>query len=145
MTHAFPVDYRIYDKEGDDLSKNDHFRAMLQTAFERGFQPYVVIFDSWYSGIDNLKFINRFEWYWFSRVKKNRMVNPDKTGNRPVSSISIPDDGIVVHLKKYGFIRLLHSVNKIGKDRYWVSNYLNMDYQDRKNLQAIWLSDISYG
>ena len=136
-TNTFPVDYRIYDKEGDDLSKNDHFRAMLQTAFERGFQPYVVIFDSWYSGIDNLKFINRFGWYWFSRVKKNRMVNPDKTGNRPVSSISIPDDGIVVHLKKYGFIRLLHSVNKIGKDRYWVSNYLNMDYQDRKNLQAI--------
>ena len=143
-TDTFPVDYRIYHKEDDDLSKNDHFRAMIQTAFDRGFHPYVVMFDSWYSGIDNLKFIDRFGWYWYSRVKKNRMVNPDKTGNRPVSDLTIPDDGIVVHMKKYGFVRVFHSVNKDGRSRYWVSNYLNMDYEDRRNLQAICWSIENY-
>jgi len=104
--NTFPVDYRIYDKDGDELSKNDHFRDMVKTAFDRGFQPYFVMFDSWYSGIDNLKCIDTFGWYWFSRIKKNRMVNPDKTGNRPVSVLTIPDDGMTVHMKKYGFVRV---------------------------------------
>jgi putative transposase len=136
-TNTFPVDYRIYDKDGDEMSKNDHFREMVKTASVRGFQPYFVMFDSWYSGIDNLKCITKLGWNWFSRVKKNRMVNPDDTENCPVSSLAIPDDGCVVHMKKYGFIRLFHSINKSGKDRYWATNFLTMDHQDRKNLQAI--------
>jgi putative transposase len=143
-TNTFPVDYRIYDKTGDEMSKNDHFREMLKTASVRGFQPYFVMFDSWYSGIDNLKCIAKLGWNWFSRVKKNRMVNPDDTENSPVSSLVIPDDGCVVHMKKYGFIRLFHSINKSGKDRYWATNFLTMDHQDRKNLQAICWSIENY-
>ena len=30
------------------LTKNDHFRRMLEVAEERGFQPRWVLFDSWY-------------------------------------------------------------------------------------------------
>jgi putative transposase len=44
---------------------------------------------------------------------------------------------VVWSLKKYGFIRLFHSINKAGKDRYWATNVLTMDHQYRKNLQAI--------
>ena len=51
--HTFPVDYRIYDFDNDHLTKNDHLRAMLRTAAARGFQPAFVLFDSWYSGIEN--------------------------------------------------------------------------------------------
>lgn len=134
---TFPIDYRIYDKDGDQLTKNDHFRAMLQTAADRGFCPYFVLFDSWYASMANLKFIDKLGWYWFSRVKKNRMVNPDNTENQPVSTLTIPDDGMEVHMKKYGFIKLFHSVNKAGKDRYWATNCLTMDATDRRNLQAI--------
>jgi hypothetical protein len=143
-TSTFPIDYRMYDKDGDHLSKNDHFRAMLQTAADRGFQPNFVLFDSWYSGIENLKFIDKLGWRWFSRVKKNRMVNPDNTENQPVASLTVPDDGAAVHMKKYGFIKLFHSVNKAGKDRYWATNCLTMDYTDRKNLQAICWSIENY-
>lgn len=46
-----PCDYRLYDKEHDGLSKNDHFQAMLATAKQRGFEPECVIFDSWYNNI----------------------------------------------------------------------------------------------
>ncbi len=28
--NTFPVDYRIYDKDGDDLSKNDYFRDLCE-------------------------------------------------------------------------------------------------------------------
>jgi len=65
------------------------------------------------------------------------MVNPDDTENRPVNTLVIPDEGMVVHMKKYKFIKLFHSVNKAGKDRYWATNCLIMDDTDRKNMQAI--------
>jgi putative transposase len=31
-----PCDYRLYDKATDGLSKNDHFRALVQVAHDRG-------------------------------------------------------------------------------------------------------------
>lgn len=34
-----PVDYRIYDRPNDGLTKNDHFRAMLETAYARASSP----------------------------------------------------------------------------------------------------------
>jgi len=136
-TYSFPVDYRIYDKKGDGLSKNVHFRAMLQTAFTRNFQPYFVLFDSWYSSNENLMFIDELGWNWCTRAKQNRMVNPDQAGNQPIPSVFLPDDGRIVHMKKYGFVKLGHSTNKNGDARYWITNYLEMDNVDRKNLQAI--------
>lgn len=71
-----PVDYRIYDKVRDNLSKNDHFRQMLEIASQRGFKPTYVCFDSWYSSLDNLKQIRQCGWEWFTRFKSNRLVNP---------------------------------------------------------------------
>jgi len=48
-TDAIPCDDRLYDKPVDGVPKHEHFRAMLQTAEQRGFQPRFVAFDSWYS------------------------------------------------------------------------------------------------
>jgi hypothetical protein len=95
------------------------------------------MFDNWYSGIDTLKCGSRLGWNWFTRIKKNRTVNPDHTDNRPVFSLTIPDDGLNVHRKKFGFVRVFHTVNKDGKERFWATNFLTMDHDDRKNLQAI--------
>jgi hypothetical protein len=50
-----PVDCRLSNVPKDDIDKNQHFRHMLKTAKERGFWPDYVSFDSWYSGLDNLK------------------------------------------------------------------------------------------
>jgi hypothetical protein len=44
-THAIPCDYRLFDAPHDGLTKNDHFRAMLQTAKGREFTPSYVCFD----------------------------------------------------------------------------------------------------
>src|SRR5215210_4795439 len=48
-TDAIPCDFRLFVKPVDLLTKNVHFRAMLTTAKERGFQPQYVAFDSCYS------------------------------------------------------------------------------------------------
>lgn len=72
------------------------------------------------------------------------MMNPHHTVNCQVSSLAIPDDGMTVHLKKYGFARVFRTANKDGKDRFWASNFLTMDLMDRKNLQAICWSNEYY-
>ncbi|CAA9371467.1 MAG: hypothetical protein AVDCRST_MAG93-8460 [uncultured Chloroflexia bacterium] len=73
-THAIPCDYRLYDKPVDGVTKNAHFRDMLATAKQRGFEPRLVAFDSWYSSLENLKTIRSLGWHWLTRLKKNRQV-----------------------------------------------------------------------
>src|SRR4029079_2272243 len=70
-----PCDYRLYEKAVDKLSKNDHFRAMLATARERGFAPECVVCDSWYASLENLKAIRGHGWRWVTQLKANRTVN----------------------------------------------------------------------
>lgn len=96
------------------LPSNDHFRAMLQTARVRGFVPECVVFDSWYSSLDNLKLIRSYNWIWLTRLKRNRHVNPDNTGNRPLSDVDISSTGSVVHLKGYGFVKVFKIVTPNG-------------------------------
>lgn len=84
---------------------------MLRAANERKFQPGCIIFDSWYSSIENLKQIRSLTWHWCTRLKSNRLVNPDHSYNRNVSEIDIPPEGKVVHLCQYGFIKVFRVVH----------------------------------
>jgi putative transposase len=109
------------------LTKNDHFQQMLRTAHERGFQPRCVVFDSWYSGTQNLKLIKDFAWIWLTRLKQNRQVNPDRTGNRAVSEVEIAEAGSIVHLKEYGMIKVFKIVATDSDVEYWATNDLQMN------------------
>jgi hypothetical protein len=130
--NLIPCDFRVYDKPlGEDgpfggRGKNEHFRQMLIKAKERGFNPRYVLFDSWYSGLDNIKLVRKLGWHWFTRIKSNRLVNPDDNGNVPVSSIDIPAEGSVVHLKGYGFIRVFKTVSNNGDVEYYATDDTNM-------------------
>jgi putative transposase len=87
-----PCDYRIYH-DAKEATKNDHFRAMLDTARERGFQPGCVLFDGWYSGLENLKHLRALGWRWLTRLKQNRLVNKDRQGTRPLSRTELSASG----------------------------------------------------
>src|SRR5919202_3568118 len=121
---AIPCDYRLFDKPVDGLSKNAHFCALLDTAKERGFQPRYVAFDSWYSGLANLKAIRGHGWQWLTRLKANRLVNPDGSGNRALSECTIRETGTRVHLKGYGFMLVFRIDNTDGDTEYWASSDL---------------------
>ena len=121
-----PCDYRIYDKGQDGLSKHDHFRAMLQAAHARGLAPECVLFDSWYSSLDNLKFIRDLEWVWLTQLKSNRQVNPDAQGLQPLSQVDLSPSGTVIHLKGYGLVRVFKLVASDGSSEYWATNDLHM-------------------
>jgi putative transposase len=110
----------------DGATKNAHFRSMLEAAKERGFAPQCVVFDSWYSSLDNLKLIRRYEWLWLTRLKRNRHVNPDNTGNRPVCEANISASGTVVHLKGYGFVKVFKIVTPDGDIDDWATNDLKL-------------------
>lgn len=134
-----PCDFRLYNKDEDGLTKNDHFRQMLDTASNRDFAPEYVVFDSWYSGLRNLKKIRSHQWHFFTRLKSNRLVNPDDTYNRAVREVGIPDEGRVVHLKGFGFVKVFRTGSKGGNAedgdaKYWATNDLDMTEDEREEL-----------
>jgi putative transposase len=136
---AIPCDYRLFDKPVDELSKNAHFRAMLETAKARGFQPRYVAFDSWYSGLANLKAIRAHGWQWLTRLKANRQVNPDGTGNRALTDCAIREAGTRVHLKGYGFILVFRIDTTDGDTQYWASSDLTLTMDERETVaRQIW-------
>ena len=145
-----PCDFRLYEKDGK--TKNEHFREMAATAAERGFEPDQVLFDSWYSGLDNLKTVRDLGWTFLTRLKKNRKVNPDDTFNRQIQEITIPEAGRTVHLKGFGFVKVFRTVSTdedaedanaedanaedggTQKPQYWATNDLEMTEAKRKQL-----------
>ena len=129
-----PTDFRIYDIDTDGKTKNDHFLDMLNKAEERGFRPEFVLFDTWYSSINNLKAIRKKGWHWLTRLKKNRLVNPDNTGNLAIELVTIPPTGITVHLRQYGFIKVFRLVSADGDTHYWATDVLDMHEEQRKEL-----------
>jgi hypothetical protein len=130
-TATSPCDYRLYDKPVDGLTKNAHFQAMLAPAAARGFQPRYVCFDSWYSSLANLKTIRGYGWAWLTRLKSNRLVDPDGSGNRPVSAVAISQHGTVVHLKGYGLIQVFRIDSPDGDTEYWATSDLEMTAEGR--------------
>ncbi len=135
-----PVDYRIYDKARDGRTKNDHFRALLASAHARGFSPECVLFDSWYAALENLKAVRSFGWSWLTRLKKNRQVNPDGSGNRAIEVCEIPPEGMQVHLQGYGLIRVFRIVPRNGNTEdveYWATSELQMSVPVRTSYAAL--------
>jgi len=63
-----PCGDRLYAKEADGLTKNAHFRAMLDTAKARGFVPACVVFHGWYASLPNLKAVRGHGWRWVTQL-----------------------------------------------------------------------------
>jgi hypothetical protein len=129
---CLPCDFRLYNKAKDGLDKNDHFRAMLREAEARGFQPALVAFDSWYSGLDNLKLIRGFGWDWLTRLKSNRQVSLQAGVQQAISDVDIPLIGRTVHLRGYGFVKVFRTVDPHGNADYWATSRLDMDPVQRQ-------------
>ena len=126
-----PCDFRLYDNPFGGLNKHAHARTMLAEAHRRGFRPKMLLFDGWYASLENLKAIRSYEWQWLTRLKGNRLVNPDDTGNVPIETLSIPREGRRVHLKGYGFVRVFRTVAKDGDAEYWATSDLSMTEAER--------------
>lgn len=103
---AIPVDWRVFDKGHDGKTKNDHLRQMLETARQRGFAPKCMLWDSWYSSLENLKMLHAWGWPFFVGLKSNRLADPDGEGNRPLCALTFQEAHLHAHLKGLGWVEL---------------------------------------
>jgi len=122
-----PVDYRIYQKETDGNTKNDHFRAMLNRAQQRGFSPLYVLTDSWYSSIDNLKHVTKKGWHFICGLQSNRLVHERQGPYLPIADLGLADDEVrKVWLKEYGHVLVCKVVATNGDIAYLATNDLTL-------------------
>jgi putative transposase len=134
---AIPIDYRIFDKKRDGLSKNDHFRDMLKNAQERGFQPAMVVFDSWYASLENLKFIQQAGWTFLTCLPQNRKVSPVKGITITVGQLMADESGVLVHLTGFGFVRVFPIDRKDAGMQFWATNDTKMDSERCESLRSL--------
>ncbi len=135
-----PADCRICNKVKDDLTKNGHFRSMLQTACQRGFQPEFVLFDSWHASLENLKLIRSFGWQRLTRSEHDRHVNPDRIKNIPINQVDIPQAGCLAHLKGCGMIKAAKIVRTDADIECWASSDLSLSNLMRlKHAELSWM------
>jgi hypothetical protein len=125
----YPIDYRIYDPDGDGKSKHNHFRDMLVNAIQaKGLQAQTILFDNWYASVENLKFIHRLGRYFITTVKRNRKVSLSKEAGY-VNLEDLPWDeeslrhGMVVKLKELPFkVRLFVVASPTGGIDWVITN-----------------------
>lgn len=115
---VIPMDYRIYQPPEDGKTKNDHFREMLLLSHKRQVKPAAIIADSWFSSLDNVKLIRDLGWVWVMGLRKNRIVNKGVS----LENLTIPNEGLRVHLRGYGWIMVYRFVAKNGRTDYVGTN-----------------------
>ena len=125
----YPVDYRLYNPDDDSKTKNQHFRDMLLKAkVDKGIKANKVLFDSWYSSVDNLKFIHRLGMIFYGAIKPNRLVSISKeAGYCKPSDLQWTEEalrhGIEVKLKELPFkVRLFKLVTQNGDIGWMITN-----------------------
>jgi hypothetical protein len=135
-----PVDYRVFDKDRDGKTKNDHFAEMLLKAFERGFNPQLVCFDSWYGSIDNLKLVRSLDWHFLTRLKANRQIRVSGGSLQAVSEAGLAGgDGTICWLKGFGEIKVFRVRATDGTSEYWATSLREMTETERETeAKAAW-------
>jgi hypothetical protein len=135
-----PVDYRVFDKDRDGKTKNDHFAEMLLAAFERGFNPQLVCFDSWYGSVENLKLVRSLGWHFLTRLKANRQIRINQSRLQAVSEAGLTGgDRTVCWLKGFGQIKVFRVRATDGTSEYWATSLEQMSEPERENFAlAAW-------
>lgn len=129
-----PVDYRLFNKDRDGKTKNDHFAEMLLAAFERGLQPALVCFDSWYGSVENLKLVRSLGWHFLTRLKANRQIRVSGGKLQVVAEAGLAGgDGTIGWLKGFGEIKIFRVRATDGTSEYWATSLEKMSESEREN------------
>ena len=122
----YPIDFRVYAKDADGKTKNDHFQEMLIRAVsDKQIQAKTVLFDSWYASWKNLKLVHRLGLTFYTTLKSNRLVSLSKeSGYVHLDEIEWTPErlehGVIVKLKKVPFKVRLFKVVATNGDIDWV-------------------------
>ena len=81
---------------------------MLDEVESWGLKPAWMTGDSWYSSRNNLKSLKKEELGFLFGVANNRLVSVEKEKGKEVQvqTLDIPESGLVVYLKEFGWVKL---------------------------------------
>ena len=79
---------------------------MLKEVIDWGVKPRIVTGDSWYSGVESLKFFKNQKLGFLFGIEKNRTVSNKLENYCLLRSLEILDEGLINHLRAFGLIKL---------------------------------------
>ena len=92
---------------------------MVAEVLSWGLRPAAVTADSWYSGVENLKFLRDQGLGFLIALEKNRVVSEAPHEYVPVCEVDLPQKGRVMHLRRVGFVTVFRTVDKHGTARHY--------------------------
>lgn len=116
---SLPVNYRLYNKQ-EGKTKNDYLREMMVEVVDWGLEPKIVTTDAWYSSKENLKFLRHKDLGFLMGVAKNRSCSINGRDYIQVQHLEIPDEGLLVHLKSFGRVKVFRRRFKNKDNRYYI-------------------------
>ena len=102
---SYPVNFRLYDKR-EGKTKNEYFREMVEQVQTWGIELGWVTGDSWYSSVENLKFLKIEKVGFLFAIANNRRVSQQKGQYLQIQELSIPESGLMVYLKEFGWVKV---------------------------------------
>jgi len=121
---SLPVNWRVYRKR-DNKTKNDYFQDMVGEVFRWGLRPAWVTADSWYSSIENLKFLRNKEVGFMVGLEKNRIISTMPHQYEPVGAATIGEEGLYTHLKGFDYVKVFRTVDTEDHERHYALYHPN--------------------
>jgi hypothetical protein len=115
---SLPVNWRVY-RYSDHKTKNDYFRQMVNEVWSWGLRPAWVTADSWYSSIENLRFLRDKEVGFLVGLESSRLISTEPHHYESVGETVIPAAGLYTHLKGFDFVQVFQTVDTEGHQRYY--------------------------
>lgn len=123
---SVPVNYRICDKSSGK-TKNDYFREMLVEVMSWGLCPSWVTGDSWYSSLENLKFIRGQKLNFMFGIENNRIVSVERGKYIQIQKFEGWSTDIqTMYLKDYGMVKVCRQLYK-NVYRYYIMSTAELD------------------
>lgn len=79
---------------------------MVKEVQSWGLKPDWVTGDSWYSSIENLKFLRNEKVSFLFGIADNRLVSVEQGSYVQVKTLTIPEAGMMVYLKEFGLVKV---------------------------------------
>ena len=115
-----PVNFRVVDKS-EGKTKNDLFREMVTEVLGWGLAPAIVTADSWYSGVENLRFLRDQGLSFMIALEKNRIVSEQPGEHCRMEDVDLPESGRAMYLRHFGWVSVFRTVDKNNDVRHYAA------------------------
>ena len=115
-----PVNFRVVDK-AEGKTKNDLFREMVAEVLGWGLAPALVTADSWYSGVENLRFLRERGLRFMIALEKNRTVSEQRGEHQRVENVDLPACGQTMYLRHFGWVTVFRTVDQNNDVRHYAA------------------------